>query len=224
MARRLRPTLTRLAVAVPIPALIHIHLHLHHRFHGPPFDYAGLALAAAASWLGLPGPGEPILIAAGVLAARHKLDLASVVGVAFLAATAGGIIGWWVGRVAGRTVLTARGPLRNARLWAVRRGDEVFERFTVLAILIAPSWVAGINRVPALIYNVVNVISALVWAVGLGVGAYLLGPVVIDFVGDLGTVTEIILVIVIVTGIVVALVRAGRRRRHTGPKAQSGPS
>ena len=54
-----------------------LHIHLHHQFHGPPFDYVGLAVAAAASWIGVPGPGEPVLIAAGVLAAKHKLDLGS---------------------------------------------------------------------------------------------------------------------------------------------------
>ena len=39
----------RIGAALVLPALlhIHIHLHLHHHFHGPPFDYAGLAAAAA---------------------------------------------------------------------------------------------------------------------------------------------------------------------------------
>jgi hypothetical protein len=85
--------LIRAAWAVPAPALLHIHLHLHHGFHGPPFDYAGLAAAAAASWFGLPGPGEPVLIAAGILAARHQLDIGSVVVIAFAAAAVGGAVG-----------------------------------------------------------------------------------------------------------------------------------
>ncbi len=83
----LRRRLIRAALAVPVPALL--HFHIHHHFHGPPFDYATLAVAAAASWIGLPGPGEPILIAAGILAARHKLDIGSVLIVAFLAAAGG---------------------------------------------------------------------------------------------------------------------------------------
>lgn len=224
---RLRRRLARAALAAPLPALLHIHFHLHHRFHGPPFDYAGLALAAAASWLGLPGPGEPVLIAAGILAAHNRLDIASVVGVAFLSAAAGGLLGWVIGRVAGRTVLTAPGPLRAARLWAVRRGDAAFKRFTVLAILIAPSWAAGINGVPAMIYNVVNLISAAVWAAGLGLGAYLAGPPVIEVVGDLGSVTEAILAVVVLIGAVEGLRRlrrSRRRRRAREPTAPSGTS
>ncbi len=50
----------------------------------------------------MPGPGEPVLIAAGVLASKHKLDLATVLVVAWVAATAGGILGWAVGLKAGR--------------------------------------------------------------------------------------------------------------------------
>src|SRR5207248_5608324 len=43
------------------------HHHHHHRFSGSPVGYAGLAAASVASWIGLPGPGEPLLIAAGIL-------------------------------------------------------------------------------------------------------------------------------------------------------------
>jgi membrane protein DedA with SNARE-associated domain len=218
----LRQRLIRAALAVPAPALLHFHIHLHHRFHGPPFDYAGLAAAAAASWIGLPGPGEPVLIAAGILAARHKLDIGSVVLVAFLAAAAGGFMGWLIGRVAGRAVVTAPGPLLSARLWAVRRGDEAFERYTVMAILIAPSWVAGINRVPATTYNIVNVITALVWSLGLGFGAYFVGPPVIDIVNDLGSVVEAILAAVLIIGAAEGLRRWRRKRRRRGEHPDPG--
>ncbi|MEO6857925.1 MAG: hypothetical protein ABI323_04975 [Solirubrobacteraceae bacterium] len=226
--RYLRHRLTRAALAVPAPALLHIHLHLHHGFHGPPFDYAGLALAAVASWIGLPGPGEPVLIAAGILAARHNLDIVSVVLVAFLAAAGGGLAGWLLGRWAGRAVLTAPGPLLVARLWAVQKGDAAFERYTVLAILIAPAWAAGINRVPAAIYIAVNFISAAVWAAGLGFGAYFIGPPVIDVVSDLGTIAESVLAIAVAAAMVEGLRRWLRRRRRRrsgeGPKAPSETS
>src|SRR5689334_4175691 len=64
-------------LAAPPPAFL--HLAVRHNFHGPPFDYVRLAAAAAASWLGVPGPGEPVLLAAGVLAAHHRLDIESVI-------------------------------------------------------------------------------------------------------------------------------------------------
>jgi membrane protein DedA with SNARE-associated domain len=231
--RHLRRRLIRAAWAVPAPALLHIHLHLHHGFHGPPFDYAGLAAAAAASWFGLPGPGEPVLIAAGILAARHQLDIGSVVVIAFAAAAVGGAVGYVIGRVAGRAVVTAPGPLLSARLWAVRRGDAAFARYTVIAILVAPSWAAGINRVPAMTYNLVNLVSAALWAAGLGLGAYFVGPPVIEVVSDLGSVLEAILAVAVIIGAAEGLrrwLRIRRRRREGaeetdgGARAPSDPS
>ena len=62
----------RVAAIVKVVLVVGLALRLHHHFHGPTIDYVGLALAAAASWVGVPGPGEPVLIAAGVFAARHS--------------------------------------------------------------------------------------------------------------------------------------------------------
>lgn len=188
-------------------------LRFHHHFNGPPFDYLGLALGSAASWLGIPGPGEPLLIAAGLLAAKHKLDIFTVVLVAFVSATAGGVAGWLIGLKAGRAVLATRGPLQSMRRGALARGDEVFARHPVIAILLTPSWIAGIHKVGAAVYLTVNVVSAAVWAVGIGLGAYYIGPAVIDFVADLGWVTGGGLVLLILAGVVVEIAR--RRSRRT---------
>ncbi|MGA2014106.1 MAG: DedA family protein [Solirubrobacteraceae bacterium] len=202
---------TRLA-----PALLHIHLHLHlhlhlHRFHGSPVDYVGLAVASLASWVGLPGPGEPVLIAAGVLAARHRLDLAEVILVAFAAATAGGIIGWLVGLKAGRALVTARGPLHAMRIRVVERGEAIFKRYPVTAILITPAFVAGINGVRSAVYQPVNVISAAVWAAGLGAGGYLVGPPVLEWFDDIGTGATIAVVAV---GVAIVGIELARRHRR----------
>lgn len=184
-------------------------LHAAHHGHGSPWDYIGLAAVAAASWAGVPGPGEPVLIGAGVLASKGRLDLTTVLVAAWLGATAGGVIGWVIGRKAGRRVITARGPLRRLRLRAVNRGERVFERYAVIAILLAPSWLAGIHRVRSPVYQVTNVVAAAVWAGAIGVGSYLAGPSVIDFVNDFGTGTAVIVVVVI---LVIVVVEVGRRR------------
>lgn len=194
---------------------------LRHRFHGPSIDYYGVAAAAAASWVGLPGPGETVLIAAGVLAAHHKLAIGPVIAVAFVAAAAGGIAGWLIGMKAGRTVLSARGPLWRQRRSALERGDEVFGRAPAVAIFLTPSWVAGIHRVKPGLYILVNGVSAAMWAVGIGLAAYFIGPSVVDFVGDLGTITEIGLVLLVVAGVVLEIRR--RRRRRARREAQRRP-
>jgi membrane protein DedA with SNARE-associated domain len=188
---------------------LHVHLHLFHHA-GPTFDYVGIGLASFASWVGLPGPGEALVLAAGVFAARHKLDISPVVAVAFVGGTVGGIVGWLVGLVAGRSVLTAPGPLRSIRLDAVNRGEQAFRRVEAVAILLTPSWVAGIFRARAGIYNVINVLSAAVWAVALGVGGYYIGPPVLDVVNDMGTIGLILAVGIAVVAVGTAVVRRQR--------------
>jgi membrane protein DedA with SNARE-associated domain len=187
--------------------------------HGAPIDYFGLAAASAASWLGIPGPGESVLIAAGVLAAKHRLDLSTVLLVAWIAATAGGIAGWLIGRIAGRTVMTARGPLLRLRLGAVKRGDEVFTRYPVVAILLTPSWIAGIHRGSTVVYLVINAVSAVAWALGIGLAAYFVGPSVIEFVSDLGVVATVGLAALV--GVVI-VVEIFRRRRRLARDAEPG--
>jgi membrane protein DedA with SNARE-associated domain len=110
---------------------------------------------------------------------------------AFVGANFGGISGWLAGRIAGRSVWTAPGPLRGLRLRAVERGEEVFRRITVVAILLTPSWVSGIHNVGTGIYLITNALSAAAWAVGIGLAAYFVGPSVIELIDDLGTATAI---------------------------------
>jgi membrane protein DedA with SNARE-associated domain len=204
---------------------LYLHFHIHHQFRGPSLDYGALALAAAASWFGLPGPGEPVLIAGGVLAAHHRLDIASVLIVAWAGATAGGIGGWVLGLKTGRALILGRGPFKVARERAVERGEQIFARMPVLAILVAPSWIAGINRAPARVFLPVNALSAAGWAVGIGLGAFYVGPAVIDFVDDLGWVLGTAFVVLVVVTVVgtIRQRRRTRRRRAATAEAPTNP-
>jgi len=91
----------------------------------------------------------------------------------------------------------------------VIRGEELFARHAVIAILLTPAWIAGINRARPAVYLSLNAASAAVWACGIGLGAYFAGPAVIDVVDDVGTVTSGILAVVIVAAVVFEI-----RRRH----------
>jgi membrane protein DedA with SNARE-associated domain len=204
-------------------AAFHVHLHLFHHVKGPAFDYVGVALGAFASWVGLPGPGESLLLAAAVFAAKHKLDITPVIVVAWLGATAGGIVGWLFGLIAGRSVLTAPGPLRSIRLDAVARGERAFKRLQAVAILLTPSWVAGIYRAGPGIYNLVNAASAAAWAAALGIGGYFIGPPVLEFIDDFGTagvVVAIALVVIAVSGTLVRRWRSATQREARRQAAQ----
>lgn len=158
----------------------------HHGVHGPALGYAGVALAAAASWVGLSGPGEATLITAGVLAARDRLDIAAVLVVAWIGATVGGVVGWACGVKAGRRILEGPGPLRSVRLRLLALGDRLFGRYGMLAVFMTPSWIAGINRMPWTRYLPANALSALIWSLSIGLAAFFAGPPVAHLLGDLG--------------------------------------
>lgn len=196
-----------------VPA-VRLHAHLHYHVHGPRVDYLALCMAAAASWSGVPGPGEAALIAAGVLAAHHRLDIAAVVLVAWVGATAGGIAGWLVARKAGRTVLAARGPLRRARLAALAQGDRFFERYGTLAVFLTPSWVAGIHGMRASRYLPSNAAAALVWSLLIGLGSFLLGPSIADVASDLGVAGAVIIAATVAATFAARTLESRRRRRR----------
>ena len=131
--------------------------------------------------------------------------------VAWAGANVGGIIGWIVGLKAGRALVTAPGPFRHARLRVLARGEKIFERRALIAVILTPSWLAGIHRVRWPVYLPANALSAAIWAVGIGVGAFLIGPPVEDLFDDVGTVGLAVLAAAIAAGGVVEIVR--RRSR-----------
>jgi membrane protein DedA with SNARE-associated domain len=202
-------------LSAPLKALVvlGLALRMHQHFHGPPLDYVTIGAGALASWVGVPGPGEPLLIAAGVLAAKHKLDLGEVLLFAWAGATIGGIGGWLIGLKAGRGLLLRRGPLLAVRERTLARGEDVFGRFPRTAVMLTPTWVAGIHNVRAAIYLPWNAVGAAIWACGIGIGAYFVGPPVIDAVDDVGLIGPIAIVALVIVGIVLEI---GRRRRRQG--------
>jgi membrane protein DedA with SNARE-associated domain len=202
-------------VLVPAPSIVlragALALRLHHHFRGPEADYLGLLAAAFASWAGIPGPGEAALITTGVLAAKHHLDIVSTIAVAWAGATAGGTFGWLVGLWGGRALLGGPGPLRRARAMALARGDRFFERYGLIAIFVAPSWVAGVHRMRWTRYLPANALASLTWAVGVGLSAYAVGPSVTDVVSDIGLAGSVALGAVIAVAVAGAWLRRTRR-------------
>jgi membrane protein DedA with SNARE-associated domain len=150
-------------------------------------------VAAAVSWLGVPGPGEPVLIAAAVYAARGRLDLVEVLLIAWAGAAAGGMVGWVVGRRFGAALVEAPGPLRRQRARAAVRGTRFFERYGVLAVYLAPSWVAGATGLPARRFIPANALAAAFWVALIGGGAYVVGPSIGDIAADAGLVGLVVL-------------------------------
>jgi len=195
---------------MPLLTLAIVAAGHHGRGHG--VDYLGVFLAAGASWAALPGPGEAALIAAGISAARHHLDLASVLAVAWAGACAGGTAGWILGLKGGRGLLTAPGPLHHLRLALIARGDRFYDRYGPVAVLFTPPWVAGLHSMRWSRFVPANAVAGLGWTLSIGLGAYLLGPSITDIVADVGLAGGSLLGALAVVAVVVVLRRRAKLR------------
>jgi membrane-associated protein len=187
-----------------------VHVHFHHHFHGLAGGYIGLGAAALMSWVGLVGPGEAALVTGGVVAAHHRLDILEVALVAWLGALAGGNLGWLLGLRGGRALVTHRGPLYRSRLRTLARGERFYERYGMVAVFFTPAWMAGIAEMRWSRFFPANLLAALVWSVGFGVGAYFAGPPILDVANDFGLVGTILVAALVAAAVLAEVLR--RRR------------
>ncbi len=179
----------------------HIHLPIlsHIRVHGPTIDYIGLFLLAGLSGVGINGFGEAALIAAAVYVANHHIPVAPVVLIAAAGGFVGGVVGFIIGKLGGRSILTAPGPLAHFRGKMLEHSEEVYLHYDLLAILITPAWAAGVHRVGWLKFLWINLASALLWAGALGLGAYYLGSrITTEFSSEIGWVIGGVAVVMVV--------------------------
>jgi membrane protein DedA with SNARE-associated domain len=195
--------------------ILGIRFHPHLRPQGPTLDYVALFFFAMLSGFGINGPGEVALLGAGVYVANHKLPIEPVLFIAWLGATLGGFVGWVVGWQVGRRLLTAPGPLLGVRAKMLAHSEAVYYLHPSLAIVMTPSWAAGIEKVRWRPYISLNALSALLWALPLGVGAYLLGAqVTTEFSSEVGWVVAAIFVLFVLYQVLQRFLRTSPRRSH----------
>ena len=129
-----------------------------------------------AEGVGIPAPGQTLLVAAALLAGRGELALAPLLVVAVIAAALGNTLGWLIGRAGGRPVLQ-----RFARGERLARVEHLFARWGPRIVGLGrfidglrqinglAAGALGMERAPFLIWNA---IGALLWVGFWGLGAY----------------------------------------------------
>ncbi|HYW27227.1 MAG TPA: DedA family protein [Terriglobales bacterium] len=196
------------------------------------YGYWAVLVIVGLESLGIPLPGETILIAASVYAgATHRLSIALVI----LAATAGAIlgdnIGYAIGHWGGYRILLRYGRyvrLNEARVKLgryifLRHGGKVvfFGRF-VSVLRTYAAFLAGTLRMPWWRFFAFNATGGILWALLYGIGAYLLGQ-------ELSRLTvRADLAVGIAAGVVVVaflvfLARNERRLEEEAERALPGP-
>ncbi|SFP67113.1 membrane protein DedA, SNARE-associated domain [Amycolatopsis arida] len=188
----------------------------------PPLSaYAVVAGVVGLESLGIPLPGELVLVSAALLAARyHGLSPVWVAAGAGTGAIVGDSLGYAIGRTGGRRVLDrlarrfpghlgAHRLRRTERLVATRGALAVFGgRFVALLRMLAGP-LAGALRMPYPTFLAANVLGGLVWAAGTTALVYYLGVVVEAWLSRLSW-----FALAAVAGVAVAVLVARRTRRN----------
>jgi membrane protein DedA with SNARE-associated domain len=175
------------------------------------YGYPALAILIALECLGLPLPGETLLIG-GVLYAVHtrNLDTSLIVLSASLGAFAGQFAGYGIGYTLGYRLLRKHGArigltaprLALGRILFRQHGVKVIivSRFVALLRQIA-GLLAGATRMPWPRFLVANAVGSVLWAAGYGLGAEALGDTLKHVAGPLAIGLGVIVACGILAGI-----------------------
>jgi membrane-associated protein len=96
----------------------------------------GLAFLETGAFVGLLAPGETAVVLGGVVAAQGEVELALILVLVWLAAAAGDLVSFALGRRLGRPFLVARGPRLGVTPARLARVERFFDRHGPKAILI----------------------------------------------------------------------------------------
>jgi membrane protein DedA with SNARE-associated domain len=166
--------------------------------------------------------GESVLLAAGFAAHRGMLKLHEVVAVAFVAATLGDQLCFYVGRRHGPRLL-ARFPKLQAQ---VQRVEPMLQRHPNLAIQslrflyglrTAGPIALGALGVSRWRFALLNMLSAALWAVAISLLGYQFGHLLDRLAPQLRTAEETVLVLLLVVALIWTLWRRQRARRRARP-------
>jgi membrane protein DedA with SNARE-associated domain len=169
--------------------------HLQHLISS--YGYAAVGAIVGLESMGIPLPGETVLVLAALYAGTQQdLSILGVVASAAAGAIIGDNVGYWIGRRFGYGLLLRYGPgvgLSDSRIKLgqylfLRHGGKVvfFGRFFPVVRALA-AFLAGVNRMPWREFLVANAVGGIVWASGFGMGAYLFGKALLLLTGPLAT-------------------------------------
>ena len=188
--------------------------------------------AVAVESMGIPFPGETMLVTAAVYAGTTgELNIAHVVFAAIVGAIAGDNVGFWIGRSVGfrwvvrhqsRLRLTIRRLKLGQYLFQRHGGKVVFFGRFVAVLRVLAALLAGLNCMTWGRFLLFNALGGIVWAVAYGFGAYAFGETLATALSSIGVVLGIVAAAAVVVALMIAR-RFERRLEDAAERALPGP-
>jgi membrane protein DedA with SNARE-associated domain len=156
----------------------------------PLHGYWVVGLIVGLESLGLPLPGETILVLAAIYAATEpSFNIWLLIAVAAFGAIIGDNIGYWLGSRYGYALLLRYGGrigmleprIKLGQYLFLRHGAKVvfLGRFVALLRILA-AFLAGLNRMPWRAFLMANATGGLIWAAAFGVGGFIFGKALLQ--------------------------------------------
>jgi membrane protein DedA with SNARE-associated domain len=144
------------------------------------YGYWAATGAVLLEGVGIPTPGQTLLMAGALEAADQRMNLALLLSLVTAGAVLGNSIGYAIGRWAGRVVLKKLNvnPQRQERV------ETLFEKYGGLIVLLGRfvdglrqlnGIVSGMMKMPWGVFTAYNVAGAILWTGAWGVTTYYLG-------------------------------------------------
>ncbi len=160
------------------------------------YGYWVVALFVAIESSGVPFPGETVLVVASLYAGRtHHLEIGLVIAAAAAGAIGGDNLGYLAGREGGFRLVRRYGRLIRVDERRLKLGIWLFRKHGVAVVFVGRfvallrAWaaiLAGTNRMPWPRFLAANAAGGVVWAVGVGLIAYIFGREAAHLAGRIG--------------------------------------
>lgn len=159
-----------------IPILVFLFVH-------PSALYALFLILLAFGGTGISLPDETMLIFLGYLAHLEFVDLRAVVIIAILGLIGADIVGYLMGRFAGKLLMRIISRSRHAAALA-QKAEGLFTRYgdkiivlsrPLISVRVAVPMFAGHTRMPFRKFLALDTLAAVPWATGIILASYFLG-------------------------------------------------
>ena len=148
------------------------------------YGYIAIFVAVLVEGFGIPAPGQTLMEAGALLAARGQMNLAGVLFTAWIAAVIGDNIGYAIGHFGGRRLVLHHGRHFGVREDHLQKVERFFDRYGGGIVAVARFFevlrqlngvIAGTSGMHWWRFLFYNAVGAALWVGVWGAGAYYLG-------------------------------------------------